>query len=101
MLCAVASALRGALRSQDTVARLGGDEFCVIAPETENPRALAEKIASSVGDAVRGYESLRTSVGVAVFPDDGAEIESLLEVADQRLLAAKRRLYGSSERRAA
>ena len=93
MLRAVADALTGALRSQDTVARLGGDEFCVIAPETDNPRALAEKINEAVGEAVRGYDSLHTSLGVAVFPDDGKDIDSLLEVADQRLLAAKRRLY--------
>jgi diguanylate cyclase (GGDEF)-like protein len=87
MLCGVGDALTSALRSQDTIARLGGDEFCVIAPETENPRALAEKIAAAVGEGVGGYGSLRASIGVAVFPDDGGDIESLLEVADQRLLA--------------
>lgn len=101
MLCGVADALKSALRSQDTVARLGGDEFCVIAPETENPRALAEKIAAALGEGVSGHEPLRASLGVAVFPDDGGNIESLLEVADQRLLGAKRRLYDRAERRAA
>ena len=101
MLCDVADALSDVLRSQDTIARLGGDEFCVIAPETENPRALAQKVADAVEQAARGRVPLRASVGLSVYPDDGTNIERLLEVADARLIAAKRRLYAGSERRAA
>jgi diguanylate cyclase (GGDEF)-like protein len=101
MLCDVADALTRALRSQDTVARLGGDEFCVIAPETENPRGLAQKIVLSVEEATRGRAPLGASVGVAVYPDDGTNTATLLEVADSRLIAAKRRLYAASSRRAA
>jgi diguanylate cyclase (GGDEF)-like protein len=101
MLCDVAGALTHALRSQDTVARLGGDEFCVIAPATPNPRPLAEKIVAAVAHASRGHEQLRTSIGSAVFPDDGSTIELLLRTADDRLMSAKRRLHGTSERRAA
>jgi len=99
MLCDVADALTRALRSQDTVARLGGDEFCVIAPETENPQALAEKIVGAVQDAVRGPVVLRASVGLAMYPQDGNDIDTLLMVADSRLIAAKRRLYARSESR--
>lgn len=101
MLRDVAAVLTRVLRSQDTVARLGGDEFCVIAPATGDPRALAEKIVSAVADAERGHDELRTSVGIAVFPDDGSDIEVLLRTADERLLAAKRRLHGIDRRRAA
>lgn len=101
MLCDVAVALRQALRSQDTVARLGGDEFCVIAPATGDPRPLTDKIFSAVAQASRGHQELRTSIGVAVFPDDGTAIELLLRAADERLLSAKRRLHGTAERRAA
>jgi diguanylate cyclase (GGDEF)-like protein len=101
MLCDVAAGLRHALRSQDTVARLGGDEFCVIAPATANPRPLAEKIIGAVGHASRGHEQLRTSIGVAVFPDDGSTIELLMRTADDRLMSAKRRLHGTKQRRAA
>jgi diguanylate cyclase (GGDEF)-like protein len=101
MLCDVASGLTGALRSQDTVARLGGDEFCVIAPATGNPRPLAEKIIDAVSHASRGHEDLRTSIGIAVYPDDGVTIELLLRTADERLLSAKRRLHGTKQRRAA
>jgi diguanylate cyclase (GGDEF)-like protein len=101
MLCDLATGLTDALRSQDTVARLGGDEFCVIAPSTGDPRPLADKIIAAVAHASRGHEELHTSIGIAVFPDDGGTIEALLRAADERLLSAKRRLHGTSERRAA
>ncbi len=101
LLIEVAQALSGALRTQDTIARFGGDEFCVIAPETDNPRALAEKILSAVASVTAGHRALSTSVGLAVFPDDGTDINDLIHVADERLLAAKRRLYSRAARRAA
>ncbi|MGH2860430.1 MAG: GGDEF domain-containing protein [Solirubrobacteraceae bacterium] len=101
MLCDVATGVTQALRSQDTVARLGGDEFCVIAPATANPRPLADKITAAVAHASRGHEELHTSIGVAVFPEDGSTIELLLRTADERLLSAKRRLHGTGQRRAA
>ncbi|HEX3803687.1 MAG TPA: GGDEF domain-containing protein [Solirubrobacteraceae bacterium] len=101
MLRNVAAALRRALRLQDTVARLGGDEFCVIAPETDNPRALADKVVDAVAEAATGFDGLQTSVGVSVFPEDGTTIELLLRTADGRLLAAKRRRRSGSQRRAA
>lgn len=101
MLREVAAALTRALRTQDTVARLGGDEFCVIAPQTDNPRPLAEKIVSAVADASGGHRELQTSVGLAVFPGDGTTIEPLLRAADERLLSAKRRRRDSARQRAA
>jgi len=101
LLCDVAGSLTHVLRSQDTIARLGGDEFCVIAPETENPRALAEKVTEAVAHVSDGQDSLTTSVGIAVFPEDGTGIEKLLRTADDRLLAAKRRRYERPQRRVA
>jgi diguanylate cyclase (GGDEF)-like protein len=102
LLCEVAAALAQVLRSQDTVARLGGDEFCVIAPDTDNPRTLAEKVRNAVAQVtVARHESLTTTVGFSVFPDDGTGIETLLRIADDRLLAAKRRHYDRPRRRIA
>lgn len=101
MLRDVARGLSQALRSQDTIARLGGDEFCVIAPATANTHALAAKVGAAVTDAASGQAGLRTSVGVAVFPIDGGTIERLLHTADERLLAAKRRLHAAVQQRAA
>lgn len=97
LLCSVGEALRRGLRTQDTVARLGGDEFSVIAPETENPRALAEKIRDAVAGAAEYREGVGASIGVAVFPEDGTTIDLLLRTADARLLAAKRRHYAGSQ----
>lgn len=101
MLRELASRLTRALRSQDTIARLGGDEFCVIAPQTDEPRALVEKIVSAVTGAADAHRDLAASVGLAVFPRDAATIDELLGVADERLLSAKRRLHGTAGRRAA
>lgn len=104
LLCDVARALTHAMRAQDTVARIGGDEFCVLAPETDRPHTapLAKRIAATVAEATAGPETLRASVGIAVFPDDGVDARALLEAADQRLLGAKRsRPTGRVGRRAA
>ena len=89
----VAGALRRAMRAQDTVARFGGDEFCVLAPETNERGAepLAAKVTQAVRDVSVGMEAVAGSVGVAVFPIDGTNTAELMQVADERLLAAKRR----------
>jgi diguanylate cyclase (GGDEF)-like protein len=101
LLCDVAGALSRVIRDQDTLARVGGDEFCVLAPETD--AAGAERLTSRVGAAVArvvaGVDALGAGVGAAVFPGDGKTADTLLEAADQRLLAAKRHT-GSGRRRA-
>jgi len=90
----VASALRHAVRDQDTVARIGGDEFCVLAPETDEPGTdrLASRITSAVGRVTVGVDSLGVSAGAAAFPEDGTKLEAILAAADDRLYDAKRRL---------
>jgi diguanylate cyclase (GGDEF)-like protein len=103
ILCDVAGALTDALRAQDTVARLGGDEFCVLAPETDRAHAvaLATRVKKAVAGATAGVDQLGASLGVAVFPADGETVGALIDAADQRLLEAKRTLYGRARRRAA
>jgi diguanylate cyclase (GGDEF)-like protein len=88
----VAIGLDRAMRAQDTVARIGGDEFCVLAPETDKlgTHRLSLRIVQAVGDVTAGVETIQTSVGVAIFPDDGITASALLQTADQRLLGAKR-----------
>ncbi|HET9094656.1 MAG TPA: GGDEF domain-containing protein [Solirubrobacteraceae bacterium] len=101
MLRDVGEGLQRALRAQDTVARLGGDEFCVIAPATIEARALAAKVSAAVEQASRGRAAVRASLGVAVYPEDGATIEQLLQAGDERLLTAKRRRQAGGQRRVA
>src|SRR5437764_5733839 len=100
LLCDVAASLEHAIRGQDTVARIGGDEFCVLAPETDGPRTLplAKRITEAVVGATTGVETLRASIGVAVFPDDGLTAPALLHAADERLLNAKRELRSGRAR---
>ena len=102
----VAAALTRAMRGQDTVARFGGDEFCVLAPDTDSDGAgpLCDRVSEAIRGVTAGMHHVRGSAGAAVFPDDGAEPAQLIDVADVRLLEAKRELYrerGRPARRAA
>ena len=103
LLCDVADGLLGGLRAQDTVARLGGDEFCILAPDTDpaGVSALAARITRAVSQASAGVETVRASVGIALFPQDGRSVDELLRAADQRLFAAKRARRDHTVRRAA
>ncbi|MES2151197.1 MAG: EAL domain-containing protein [Pseudomonadota bacterium] len=96
LLVTVAARLRAALRESDTVARLSGDEFVVILSEHPEQR-LAVDVVQRLMDAVAqpvllgGKEFFVTcSVGVAVFPTDGAPAESLIEHADIAMYRAKK-----------
>ncbi|RZO52303.1 MAG: GGDEF domain-containing protein [Sandaracinaceae bacterium] len=87
----VAEALQEAVRGSDLVARLGGDELALLLPETcaQGARAVAERARRFVeARSVRG-RPLRTSVGWAVASPD--EPDALLQTADARLYADKRR----------
>lgn len=100
LLQIVASRLLRALRPQDTVGRIGGAEFaCVVAEPTG--RDQLSQLACHLSDAVsspvklRGVKlTVRPSIGIAVFPDDGATCESLLKHADAAMSRAKRRQTG-------
>ena len=81
------------LRSTDTLTRIGGDEFAVIAPGAQGQGA--QRMAEAISTAVGLHESDRrgpvptASVGWAVFPDDGTDLESLMHAADERMLMLK------------
>lgn len=95
LLRRVAQRLSSVLRDYDVVARTGGDEFVVLLPEIEQlsvPVIVAEKLiaASSESMDVTGRSvRMHASVGVALFPGDGHDFESLLAAADNAMYAAK------------
>jgi len=108
LLCLVASRLRHSLRAEDTVddlpnarsshiARLGGDEFIVILPDVrsaEDAAAVANRLIAELQEPMR--LALHTlvvtpSVGVAMFPADGVEVDTLLRNADLAMYFAKRK----------
>lgn len=99
----VGYALERTIRAQDTAARIGGDEFCVLAPETDGPglQRLVGRVLEAVGGVTTGVESLHASAGLAVFPGDGTTPDELLDAADQRLIAARRRQRAPGQTRRA
>jgi len=90
-LCRVADVLCSCCRDIDTPARFGGDEFALVLPETNGEAAnlVARRICESVGDDGKGPK-ISVSVGVAVYPENGNTIESLLSQADSALYLMKR-----------
>lgn len=95
LLQAVAQRLLGLLRKSDTVARMGGDEFLLILPEMnqqEDAILTAERILSALSTPFHldSYEvRITTSIGIAFFPDDGVDANSLIKKADISMYKAK------------
>jgi diguanylate cyclase (GGDEF)-like protein/PAS domain S-box-containing protein len=89
-LCRVADVLCSCCRDIDTSARFGGDEFAVVLPETNAQEAqqVARRISESIATDGKGPK-LSVSVGVAVYPENGQTIESLLCEADSGLYTRK------------
>ena len=95
LLQAIAQRLVECVRGEDTVARMGGDEFTILLTELTDRRA-ASLVAQKVLDAVRrpievdGHELfVTTSIGIAIFPEDGTDAETLLKNADRAMYRAK------------
>ena len=95
LLIEVAKRLTACVRKSDTIARLGGDEFTAVLNEVEHVdqiNILANKILKSLGDKFYlGEHSLNvtSSIGVALFPQDGENMETLTKHADKALYQAK------------
>jgi diguanylate cyclase (GGDEF)-like protein len=108
LLCQVAARLRSSLRTDESVddlpssrsshiARLGGDEFIVILPNircADDAGAVANRLIAELQEPMR--LALHTlvvtpSIGVALFPGDGVEVDTLLRNADLAMYFAKRK----------
>jgi len=91
------------VRSSDTVARLAGDEFtCIVQgiQGREDTGMVATKILERLAapfDLEGRQAEVRGSVGVAIYPDDGADGPALLQVADEAMYRVKRRGKNSFE----
>jgi diguanylate cyclase (GGDEF)-like protein len=88
------------VRGSDVVARQGGDEFSVLVPETDVDGAalLAHRIEEALASIeAADHAPVRASIGVAVFPQDGATPIDLLEKADLELRRTKQRRRTAGE----
>jgi diguanylate cyclase (GGDEF)-like protein len=90
------------VRESDTVARVGGDEFTVILPDIarrEDAETVARKIVAALGapfqlGSPKQNLEIGTSVGIALYPADAQDMDSLIKAADTAMYRAKQRKRG-------
>jgi diguanylate cyclase (GGDEF)-like protein/PAS domain S-box-containing protein len=95
LLQSIATRLVGCLRAPDTVSRHGGDEFVVLLPEIRKPedvditaRRLLQRLAET--HSIDQHDlHVTASIGVSIYPDDGADAETLIKNADTAMYQAK------------
>jgi diguanylate cyclase (GGDEF)-like protein/PAS domain S-box-containing protein len=95
LLKSVVERLKDCVREKDIIARWGGDEFTLLLPEIssrDDVTAIAQRILSALKPGFRldkHYLHITSSLGIAVFPDDGKDAETLLKNADVALYWVK------------
>ncbi|BCX87837.1 hypothetical protein MIN45_P0204 [Methylomarinovum tepidoasis] len=91
----IARRLRNCLREDDTVSRQGGDEFAIVLPHVrrlDHIVSVIEKIQTALAEpiALQGQQVRASfSIGVALYPDDGGDIDTLVKHADVAMYHAK------------
>jgi diguanylate cyclase len=97
LLCEVAVRLKGAIRSVDTIARLGGDEFVIVfdGPMTRaEALPMGKRLLKVMEPSMRllGIDvHVSPSIGIAFYPGDGTNVDTLLAHADAAMYNAKER----------
>ncbi|HEX6411551.1 MAG TPA: EAL domain-containing protein [Burkholderiales bacterium] len=95
LLKEVAVRLQSTVRTGDTVARISGDEFAIVLADLARPEdaaLIAQKVLDRLAGAVEVHGNevfITASVGIAAFPADGADAETLLGAADAAMYRAK------------
>lgn len=94
LLLAVAERLTQSVRKQDTVSRVGGDEFVLILPNTpvDGAAHLARKLLMATAQPLELEQhplTITISIGVALYPHDGGDFETLYKCADAAMYRAK------------
>jgi len=95
LLIALSQRMKGALRDGDTLARIGGDEFVAVLADLQNPedaQPVLERLLQAAADPVTvgtAHIQVSASMGISVYPRDGAHADLLLRRADQSMYQAK------------
>ena len=94
VLIEFAARLRAVVRDQDTVARLGGDEFILLLPDTDAVGAsmVADKVLAATQSFFKVQEhelAVTPSIGIAMYPEDGIDLDALSRCADAAMYQAK------------
>lgn len=96
VLKVVAKRLQACVRSMDTVARMGGDEFAIIITAIQNSsdaEAIAQKIIRNIAEYIQVNATttciIGISIGIAIYPDNGTEIDMLMNAADSAMYDSK------------
>jgi len=101
LLYSVGNRLIDLVRKTDTVARMGGDEFLLLLPNIERVEDVVT-ISQTAQDVLRepfvvnGREvSISASIGIAIYPDDGTDVDTLVNCADKAMYDSKQRGNGA------
>jgi diguanylate cyclase (GGDEF)-like protein/PAS domain S-box-containing protein len=100
LLQEVGRRLSSVLRSSDGVARLGGDEFGILLPHPRDigsVTAVVQKLVEAMQEPITVQQLplvVEASIGIALFPDDGLDVDTLLRAADVAMYTAKEEKTG-------
>ncbi|MDP3023485.1 MAG: EAL domain-containing protein [Sulfuricurvum sp.] len=94
LLIELSKRLTASLRDQDTISRMGGDEFIILLPSSDAHGTIqvAQKLLNSIAKTflIEEYQlSITASIGIALYPNDGVDIEMLSKNADTAMYRAK------------
>jgi len=93
----VANRLKNCLREKDSIARMGGDEFAVITPHIQDMNEVAVVTQCIINSVKKPWRfcgndfHIGTSIGIAIYPQDGEDVDTLLKCADMAMYMAKSR----------
>lgn len=96
LLVSVAERLRRCVRSKDSIARLSGDEFAILATDVKNEddlKVVVRKVQAQFEEPYildRNPVTIHSSIGVALAPEDGEDLDTIMMHADQALHEVKR-----------